>query len=239
MKVIGHRGSAGTQLENTKASFGAAMATGIDAIELDIRKTRDNQLVVCHDNNLGHISAEPLIIANNSLAKLQSIRLHNGEKLLSLSEALTFVGQTPIIIEIKDTGCARVLLSVLTDFPKVRASVASFRLSELALLREVRPDLDLYGLEQTRPFEVIHMAKVFGLKGIGLNFWLLNPLVYLQASRKGLDVYVYTVNNPLMGRLISTLYPKVAICTDFPSRFIGRLDNNKEKRPKNTPDSTA
>jgi glycerophosphoryl diester phosphodiesterase len=46
---IGHRGAAGLEPENTLRSFRRAEEEGVDALELDLRVTRDGHLVVLHD----------------------------------------------------------------------------------------------------------------------------------------------------------------------------------------------
>ncbi len=44
MLRIGHRGARAYAPENTLASFKKALEIGVDAVELDVRKTKDNQL---------------------------------------------------------------------------------------------------------------------------------------------------------------------------------------------------
>lgn len=52
-RLIGHRGAPTEAPENTLASFAAAARAGADAIELDVRMTRDGHLVVAHDATCG------------------------------------------------------------------------------------------------------------------------------------------------------------------------------------------
>jgi glycerophosphoryl diester phosphodiesterase len=47
--IIAHRGASRAALENTVDAFALAVAMGADAIELDVRRTRDRVLVVHHD----------------------------------------------------------------------------------------------------------------------------------------------------------------------------------------------
>ncbi|MFX1237970.1 MAG: glycerophosphodiester phosphodiesterase [Promethearchaeota archaeon] len=49
---IGHRGSLGGFDENTPHAFNKAIECGADYIELDVRATKDNKLIVIHDSNL-------------------------------------------------------------------------------------------------------------------------------------------------------------------------------------------
>jgi glycerophosphoryl diester phosphodiesterase len=50
--VIGHRGAAARCPENTFAGFDYAVGLGVDAIEFDLRITRDGVVVVIHDPTL-------------------------------------------------------------------------------------------------------------------------------------------------------------------------------------------
>ena len=220
MKIMSHRGCAGLALENSAKAIKKAVELGVDAIEIDVRKTKDNQLVLCHDDNLARISNSSIKISDATLKELQAVRLSDGSRLLSLREALKIVGSTPLMIDDKEVGSARVLLKLLQEFPKVQASVASFKLKELMLLRELDNKIPLYGLTHSKPFDILHYAKTFELNGVGLNHWLLNPLTYLRARMDKLDIYVYTVNNRFTVWFIKLLYPKVTICTNFPDRFL-------------------
>ena len=48
----GHRGARGVAPENTLAAFAAALAAGVDTLELDVGVTRDGVVVVHHDRRL-------------------------------------------------------------------------------------------------------------------------------------------------------------------------------------------
>ena len=52
MNIIGHRGAAGLAKENTLASIEAAIKNKVDGIEFDIYVTKDNQIVLSHEDNL-------------------------------------------------------------------------------------------------------------------------------------------------------------------------------------------
>ena len=51
MKVMGHRGCRDEEPENTMLGFRSA-GKGVVAIELDVHKIKDNQIVVIHDDTV-------------------------------------------------------------------------------------------------------------------------------------------------------------------------------------------
>lgn len=220
MRIIGHRGAAGHELENSLASLHHGAKLPLWAIEFDVRKTKDGKLVVFHDMDLKRVANRPEHIADLTLKQIENIPLVTGSHIPSLAEALEVIGNKRAVIELKDAGCADELLEVLADFPKANVIIASFKLEELAILRGHRPNLTLYGLERTRPIESIQLAQKYHLNGLGMNYWLLNPLTYLLCRRAGLEMYVYTVDVPFLARFVTKLYPGVVVCTNYPERFL-------------------
>src|SRR5713101_7025811 len=114
-RAIGHRGSAGTHPENTLESFGAAAATGAPYIEFDIHMTRDNEIVVAHDDHLQRMCAlERLIpeMTHAEVAAADAARMFTidgtsfpfrdkGIRIPRLADVLTELPKLRMIIEIK------------------------------------------------------------------------------------------------------------------------------------------
>lgn len=92
--VLGHRGARRVAPENTLAAFAAARAQGADGIELDVRATRDGQLVVHHDPAL----SEGPVLAEADLADLRAVR----PDLPTLAEALDGGRGLLVNVEIKN-----------------------------------------------------------------------------------------------------------------------------------------
>lgn len=221
MRIIGHRGASGLALENTLPSLELARLLGVDAIEIDVRKTKDNQLVVFHDSDLSRLADNDTKISDLTFAELKKVMLSDGQSHIpTLEEALQMSGDIPVIIELKTKDCTSEILETIDKFPSSDITIASFKLNELIGFQEARPDIKLVGLERTKPFDIINFARSRNLQGVGMNFWLLNPLTYFLVKRNKLSLYVYTVNNRLLGNIISVLYPGAAICTNHPEWFI-------------------
>ena len=76
--VIGHRGNRAHAPENTLESFLEAVALGADALEFDLRVSRDGQLVVFHDPTLERTTDGRGPVDQHSVAELK--RLDAGAK---------------------------------------------------------------------------------------------------------------------------------------------------------------
>ncbi len=219
-KVIGHRGAAGTALENSESAIRHAVASGTEVLEVDVRLSRDKKLVVCHDANLETMANNSSKIRQHNWSELQKIVLRDGSQLLLLEDVLKIVGQkAQLIIELKDLGSEHSLVAALDAFPKAQVAIASFKRPVLLAVRKLRPKLPLYVLEHTKSLDAIQFAKREKLQGVGLNFWLLSPHSYHLARRAGLGIYAYTVNNRFLAWFIHLFYPQVIICSDHPERF--------------------
>jgi glycerophosphoryl diester phosphodiesterase len=101
---IAHRGlhDAGPNPENSVGAFSAAIAAGY-GIELDIHCTRDDRLVVFHDDNAERLTGRDLKITTASFAELAALRLRDTEyRIPALEEVLELVaGRVPVFIEVK------------------------------------------------------------------------------------------------------------------------------------------
>ena len=219
-QVIGHRGAAGLALENTRAAIKKGLALGASMLEIDVRRSHDGVLLLCHDPDLERIAGDKRRVADLNWAELRQIELRDGNHLISLVDVLKLVGSQPMMIEMKVGGTADELLAVLDKFPDGNFSIASFKRNLLIELRKLRPGLSLYVLEHHNVFDAVQFARRHRLQGIGLNFWLLHPLAYHAARRAEVKIYLYTVNHRFLAWFLRLLYPTATICTDHPERFV-------------------
>lgn len=220
MHVIGHRGAAGLELENTLASLKKAKELDVTGIEFDIRLTKDRQFVLCHDPDLLKVSNLRTFVEDLTLSEIKKLKLKNGETILTLAEALKIVGSSWAIIEVKSENCVDELLTVLDQFPKAKFTITTF-FHELGYeIEQRRPEVEVFLAEHFKPLDVINFVRSAKADGLVLNAGLLNPLTYWLAKRRGFKIMVYTVNSRFIGWFINKLYPDVYICTDFPNRFV-------------------
>ena len=115
-KIIAHRGIHNNIdiPENSLKAFKLAMNKNIP-IELDIHLTKDNKLVVFHDDNLKRMTNENKNIEDLTLEEIKKYNLLNTkEKIPTLEEVLLLIKGTILIdIEIKGKKRIKALIEVL------------------------------------------------------------------------------------------------------------------------------
>lgn len=215
MKIIGHRGAGGLAPDNTIEAIKAGVAAGADFIEFDIRLTADKQMVLSHDENLKQAYDVNLRIANHTLKELRV----PCPTLPTIKEALDHSKTEGVIIEVKDYIEPKRILAITSQYPKLDIRFASFNHHFIRDLKRISPKAFCYLLEHHSPFEIINFASKMNADGIGLHYSILNPLTYFLASRKGLRIYVYWLDNLLIARILARIYKNIDICTDYPNKM--------------------
>ncbi len=220
MKIIGHRGAAGITAENTIAGILAAKKAGVDAIEFDVRLTKDRVPVLCHDSDLQRTHGIDSKLSSLSWKEISKLVSLSGHKIPTLKEALKACGNHNVVIEVKGNNWSDALLDELKDHPnKSKFSVIAFNHHQLHAFNQQGTGIPVYVLEQRNSFDAINAARVYNFDGIDINFWTLNPLTYYLAKRHHLKVIVYTVDRPWIARLLKILYPNVDITTNIPHKM--------------------
>ena len=142
--VIGHRGAAAHVLENTAASFAAAVRFGARMIEFDVHESLDGEFIVIHDTHLGRISTRRDVVCQTHSHLLTTVELNGGHRLLTLAQAFAVIPETVgIMVEIKAIRSFHKLANLVQRHArKSRVAgdiVRSHPLAEIAGLRPIAP----------------------------------------------------------------------------------------------------
>jgi glycerophosphoryl diester phosphodiesterase len=206
--LLGHRGSPRAKHENTLESFKLALESGLDGIELDVQRSLNGVLVVCHDFFLpdGRLIAA---LNDHEIMKFDlpgGLRVPTLEAVLSWakatgayvnveikSEAMTSDGreiETVRLIERLGLG-EQVIISSFNPASIVRVRLANSRL-ETALLYDNEAGSPWY-LEDAK------LAPVLGVKAIHPHHSLVTLELIARAKSRGWHVNVWTVNDLELG----------------------------------------
>jgi glycerophosphoryl diester phosphodiesterase len=123
LQRIAHRGASGQGLapENTLASFEKAIEVGVDAIEIDVHLTADNQVVVIHDRTVDRTTDGSGPVDTMTLNEIRELSAGGwydasfaDQKILTLEETLDLVGwRSLLLIETKTEEAAEKAVAII------------------------------------------------------------------------------------------------------------------------------
>lgn len=98
--VSAHRGNSKIAPENTLATFQTVLDIGVDYIEIDVRTSKDGQLVILHDGNLNRTTNGVGAMKNFTLTELRILSAGKGfgeifqnEKIPTLEETILLISR--------------------------------------------------------------------------------------------------------------------------------------------------
>ncbi len=193
---IGHRGAADLEPENTLRSFCRAAAEGADAIELDLRLTRDGRLVVLHDADVDRTTNGSGPVAEMTLHELKRLDAGLGERVPTFEEVLEATG-LPIHAELKVVEAAGPLAdSILEQRLAGRIVPISFYPEALRQTKLSLPDLPVGLILRGAPPNLAAEARSVDATYVSLEAAYLDKATVEHCQRAGLRVNTWTVNEP-------------------------------------------
>ena len=202
--VMAHRGNAATAPENTLPAFQQAMDAGADYIELDIRLSKDGELVVLHDSSLYRTTGDRHQVWQLTLKQLRRLDAgswfsaeYAGTRIPTLREVLELTaGQIALNIEVKTGGPGdpvAPLCALLAEYGvEDDCVIASTDYHILSRVKKVNPDLSTLFIISVAYGRVTNLrcADAFSLRGAFLNAELVR-----KAHGMNKAVYAWTLNS--------------------------------------------
>ena len=211
--IFGHRGSPTLITENTLPSFYKAIDQGVDGLELDVRLSKDGELMVFHDKGLSRLSTHHEKIKECTLEALKAVQLNrqNGQteaaNIISLNDIVDTIDKTKVLnIEIKsesifaDNNILKPLIKFLNDNQiDDKCIISSFNPFLLMKLRMQRPQTIIGFLYNRKRLlhgwdNMVWMLRVQP-ENLHIHYSLLDHWIVKWARRKGMRVNSYTFND--------------------------------------------
>ena len=139
---VGHRGAKAYEIENTLESFKKAIELGVNAIELDVRKSKDGKLIIIHDDNLKKVFSKDVFV---NQATLKELKQSTENKIPTLEEALKTIGRKveKILIELKEVGYEKKVLEIVKkEKLKDRVIIISFHEQALSNMKKLDKEIE-------------------------------------------------------------------------------------------------
>jgi glycerophosphoryl diester phosphodiesterase len=240
--VVAHRGAWGERPQNSLAALEHAISLGCEMVEFDVRRTRDEQLVLVHDERIRGVRVGRLDYADLAVRS-------GGGGPPRLEEALELIaGRIDADIELKEDGCVEAVVAALRGrLEAARFRVTSFLDSALLAARRAAPELNT-GLLLGPPGPVELARQRIGPQAglaLGASRWsgglelrvresrvdfvaphtsLARAGILGWAAERGLESFVWTVNDPRSLRAMLADDRVTAVITDRPAQAIALRD---------------
>ena len=228
--VWAHRGASGYAPENTLAAFQKAVDLGADGVELDIQLTKDDQIVVIHDETIDRTSDGKGWVKDYTLEELRAFNYNRTKPeyaradIPTMREVFELLKPTGLFINVEiKTGVVfyekieeKILALTKEMGMEDRVCYSSFNHYTVTRIHELKPDAEVGFLYADGPIDM----PSYGVKH-GVN--ALHPALYnlqydgfvKECKEKGLKLNVWTVNErPYMEMCCQ--YGVDAIITNYP-----------------------
>jgi glycerophosphoryl diester phosphodiesterase len=227
MKIVGHKGAAGDEIENTLPSFKAAIAIGCDRTELDVRLTKDGQAIVCHDKEVSKLTNGTGLISEMTLSEIQQLDCHWGNKIPTLQEVIDVCKhKIDMQIELKAEGTPAVVNDlILENNIEKEVVISSFKPHLLQEIKKINPALKvglLFWKEETL-LDIRNLVESIPLDFLAPFSEIISKAFVEKAHTLGKTVYAYMVNTKMLGDRLEAMGVD-EIGTDFPKLFITHMD---------------
>ena len=126
--IIAHRGESYEAPENTLASINLAWERGADAVEIDVHLSKDNVIVVIHDNNTFRTGNKDKNVREQTLEELRrlDVGIYKGkkwknERIPTISQVIDTIPEgKKLFVEIK---CGKEIIPLLKNIVSERSSM--------------------------------------------------------------------------------------------------------------------
>lgn len=230
--IFAHRGSSGTHPENTMSAFQEAARVKADGIELDVRLSKDGEVVIIHDETVDRTTDGKGYVKDLTVKELKSLNagakfkggIYQAEIPL-LKEFLEWFKTTNLVCNIefktrsiKNYDLVRKTIAIVKDMHvDDRIIFSSFNHFSIVYAYRVAQNIETAPLYSESIFNPWIYAKAIRAKAIHPNFRSCPNELIVKTQKHGIKVRPYTVNDKKEWlRLFNCRVD--AIITDYPEK---------------------
>lgn len=236
--VIAHRGFSGRYPENTLKAFEEALKLPVDAVELDVRRTKDGVLVVIHDETVDRTTNGKGRVRDLTWDEIQKLDAGSwkgtefaGERIPRLEEALQLVnGRVVVFLEIKEPDTAPQVVDTLRQLDALPwVKIGSFHPQAISSVRKLAPEASCsligsakVGTSDETFAEFVKEALRCGANSITVNHAGLTPERVRYCHQRCIFVGTWTVNDADLAKRMIAMGVD-AIASDYPDLVLSVL----------------
>jgi glycerophosphoryl diester phosphodiesterase len=172
MHVLGHRGAAGLEPENTLRSFQKAMELGVDAVEMDVHLTRDGHVVVLHDSKVDRTTNGKGPVREMSFEVVRKLDAGKGERIPTLQEVIDLCkGKVIMQVELKADGTPEPVVRLVEQNGLVgRVRLTCGDLKRIREVKRLNPAIETGAIFGAPPADACEQSVAAGASRFGIHF---------------------------------------------------------------------
>jgi glycerophosphoryl diester phosphodiesterase len=238
--VIAHRGASSYAPENTLAAFDLALRMGARHLELDVESTRDDRVVVIHDDTVDRTTDGSGPVTEHTLAALRALDAGSwfdarfaGERIPTLDDVLErYRGRAHLHVEIKGRSpalAARTVDLIRRHGMAGEVTITSFQVERLQEIRACAPELPAGWLIARVTDTTLARAHALGLVQLCPRADTVTPELVDRLHAAGFVVRAWGVTTEdLMRRVVEAGAGGMTV--NFPDRALAYLRSRAEPR---------
>ena len=203
--IVGHAGGKKTGPENSLKAFKKAIELKADFIELDLRISKDNQIVIIHDPDTLNSTGIPGLVKDKTLQQLKKLDIGRGEKIPTFREVLELIdNKIKLLLHINSSNIEKQIVNLLREYQYVEKTIISCMIHKyLFKYRNLESALKLAALVNLNQEDLPSwkIRKKLIDDALRNKFYAINPEYHLvdtqfveYAHQNNLKVYPWTVN---------------------------------------------
>ena len=205
----GHRGFSGRYPENTMLSFEKAIEAGCEGMEFDVHLTKDNVLVIIHDEKIDRTSNKTGYVKDMTYEELCSVDFsykYKGEvpfqKIPTLQEYFELVKDLDIIsnIELKTgvfeyPGIEKAVYELICKYNmKDKVIISSFNHHSVMRMKALDPNIKCGFLSETWILDIGNYVSSHSVEAYHPQFNMLSDEETADLKSHGVSINTWTVN---------------------------------------------
>lgn len=208
--IIAHRGASYDAPENTLASVNLAWEKDADAVEIDVHLSKDNRIMVIHDEDTKRTAGRKLVIRESLSNDLRNLEVgsykdpkYTGERIPFLEEVIrTVPGGKMLFIEVKsDTSILPFLAKeIQSSYKKDQLNIISFDFEVVAGIKQLLPGIPAYWLHSSvtggYKTRFIEEARKANLDGLNFHYEGITEAYVAAVHEAGMKIFSWTVDDP-------------------------------------------
>jgi glycerophosphoryl diester phosphodiesterase len=181
---------------------------------------------VIHDDTLERTTNGVGLVMEKSFAYLRSLDAGHGERISTLEEVFDTVNRRAVInVELKGPDTAAPVVQIIDQYVRERAwrhddfLVSAFDLAQIQTAKKLLPEIRTGALIEKVPPGLAAFAERLGAWSLHPAKACVTPELVTDAHRRGLKVFVFTVNRPAEIASMQALGVD-GVFTDYPDRVV-------------------